>query len=40
MTQDKNIQQEKQEKRAAKLRENLKRRKAVTKAKTEKKKET
>jgi len=37
MTQDKKQQQEKIDKRAAKLRENLRRRKAVSKAKEEKK---
>ena len=35
MTKDKDKQQEKLDKRAAKLRENLKRRKAVAKSKTE-----
>jgi hypothetical protein len=37
MAQDKNIQNEKLDKRAAKLRENLKRRKDVAKAKIQKK---
>jgi hypothetical protein len=38
MTQEKNKQQEKLDKRAAKLRENLKRRKAVQSAKNDKEK--